>query len=107
MVLVAEESEVDASGLARLVFDPDFLSEECFIAVRSDTQAGGPGRFLLDDALTYARVRGARRIWGDVLMKPPRRRKSEMGFPGSPERSRRLFPELPDKPRPQLSSCIM
>lgn len=67
MVLVAQECEGDVSGLARLVFDPDFLSAECFVVVRSDAQAGGLGRLLLDNALTYASTRGARRVWGDIL----------------------------------------
>lgn len=63
IVLVAEERDGDISGLARLVFDPDFLSAECFVVVRSDAQAGGLGRLLLDDALAYARARGARLVW--------------------------------------------
>lgn len=67
MVLVAEELDGDVSGLARLVFDPDFLSAECFVVVRSDAQAGGLGRILFDNALACARARGAQRVWGDIL----------------------------------------
>ncbi len=67
MVLIAEECVGDVSGLARLVFDPDFLNAECFVVVRSEAQAGGLGRLLLDNALTYASARGARRVWGDIL----------------------------------------
>ena len=67
MVLVAEERDGDVSGLARLVFDPDFLTAECSVVVRSDAQAGGLGRLLFDNALAYARARGTRRVWGDIL----------------------------------------
>ena len=54
-------------GVVRLVFDPNFESAECAILVRSDLKNRQIGRTLLSEALTYARTRGARRVWGDVM----------------------------------------
>lgn len=67
MVLVAEEPDGAVTGVVRLVFDPDFESAECAIIVRSDAQGHGLGQALLNQALDYARGRGALRVWGDVM----------------------------------------
>jgi len=67
MVLVADMPDGALGGVVRLVFDPNFESAECAILVRSDLKNRQIGRTLLSEALTYARTRGARRVWGDVM----------------------------------------
>lgn len=67
MVLLAVSPADEATGVVRLVFDPDFASAECAIIVRSDLQRQGIGRMLLQEILAYARVRGATCVWGDIL----------------------------------------
>ncbi len=67
MVLVAEETGGGLAGIVRLVFDPDFQTADVAVIVRSDLQRHGLGKLLLEDAIAYARSRGARRIIGDVL----------------------------------------
>lgn len=67
MVLVAQEADAAFSGVVRLVFDPDFEAAEMAIIVRSDVQRQGLGQMLLEEALRYARLRGAKRVFGEVL----------------------------------------
>jgi acetyltransferase len=67
MALVAEMPDTTFGGVIRLVFDPNFEEAECAIIVRSDLQDHGIASTLLADALAYARSRGARRVWGDVM----------------------------------------
>lgn len=67
MAFVAVERDDTLAGVARLTFDPDFASAEYAIIVRSDVQGRGLGRALLQKLLFYARGRGARCVWGEVL----------------------------------------
>jgi acetyltransferase len=67
MVFLAEEADGAVAGVVRLVFDPDFETAEGALIVRSDMQDLGLGRSLLKHALAYARSRGARTVYGDVL----------------------------------------
>jgi acetyltransferase len=67
MVFVAEMPDNSIGGVVRLVFDPNFESAEAAIIVRTDLQDRKIGRTLLAEALAYARRRGARHVWGDVL----------------------------------------
>ena len=67
MALAAIEPAGAIAGVARLSFDPQFETAEFAILVRSDIQKRGLGRALLGDLLNYAKSRGARRVWGDVL----------------------------------------
>lgn len=47
MVLVAEERDTALGGVVRLVFDPDFITAEAAIIVRSDLQGRGLGTLCL------------------------------------------------------------
>jgi acetyltransferase len=67
MVFVVQLNDASLSGIVRLIFDPNFESAECAIIVRTDMQRRTIGRTLLRAALAYAKSRGARRLWGDVL----------------------------------------
>jgi len=67
MVLVAEESTRAIAGVVRLVFDAAFRTTELAVLVRSDAQGHGLGRRLLEEALAYAKSRGARQVFGDVM----------------------------------------
>jgi len=67
MVLVAEEPAGGHAGIVRLIFDPDFQTAEVALIVKSDMQRRGLGALLLEEAIDYARSRGAHRLTGDVL----------------------------------------
>ncbi|NWG52439.1 MAG: bifunctional acetate--CoA ligase family protein/GNAT family N-acetyltransferase [Hydrogenophilaceae bacterium] len=67
MALVAVEEDGAIAGVGRLVFDPDFEACEYAIIVRSDIQHRGLGSALMREMFAYARARGAKRMWGDVL----------------------------------------
>lgn len=67
MVLVAEEPAGGHAGIARLIFDPDFETAEVALIVKSDMQCRGLGALLLEEAIDYARSRGAHRLTGDVM----------------------------------------
>lgn len=67
MALVAEMPDMTFGGVIRLVFDPNFEAAECAVIVRSDLHNHGIASTLLADAIAYARSRGARRVWGDVM----------------------------------------
>jgi acetyltransferase len=67
MALIAVEKDGAAAGIGRLVFDPDFESAEFALIVRTDLQHHGLGRTLMRALIEYARARGARLLWGDVL----------------------------------------
>ncbi|HMW23443.1 MAG TPA: GNAT family N-acetyltransferase, partial [Burkholderiaceae bacterium] len=55
------------AGVARLHFDPQIENGEFAVLVRTDMQQRGLGRALLQDVLRYARERGAKHIYGDIL----------------------------------------
>ncbi len=67
MVLIALLPDQSMAGAVRLVFDPNFECAECAIIVRTDMQGRRIGRLLLQGALEYARQKGARTVWGDIL----------------------------------------
>jgi acetyltransferase len=67
MALIAVEPDGAVAGMARLVFDPEFESGEYAVIVRSDVQGRGLGTVLLQALLDFAKSRGARRLWADVL----------------------------------------
>ena len=66
MALVAIEGP-DILGAARIVADPDNEQAEYAVMVRSDLKGQGLGYQLMTDILDYARSRGIKRVFGDVL----------------------------------------
>jgi acetyltransferase len=54
-------------GIMRISADADGARAEYAGAVRSDLKGGGLGRLLLEEIIEYARRRGVREIWGEVL----------------------------------------
>jgi acetyltransferase len=70
MALVATEMNGDGSpilGVARIVADPDSETAEYAVMVRSDLKGQGLGYQLMTEILAYARTRGIKRVFGDVL----------------------------------------
>jgi acetyltransferase len=70
MALVAEAEEEDRRvllGAVRIVADPDGETAEYGIMVRSDLKGVGLGHRLMTEIIGYARERGLRRIFGEVL----------------------------------------
>ena len=66
MALVATDGP-DLVGAARIVADPDNEQAEYAVMVRSDLKGQGLGYQLMTDILNYARSRGIKRVFGDVL----------------------------------------
>ena len=54
-------------GIASLALDPNIERGEYAILVRGDLTGAGLGIFLMRRIIEYARRRGLREIWGDVL----------------------------------------
>ena len=69
MALVATDAsdKPDILGVARIVADPDNENAEYAVMVRSDLKGQGLGYQLMTDILDYARLRGIRHVFGDVL----------------------------------------
>lgn len=67
LTLVAEAHGGGFEGVVRLIFDPDFGSAEIAIIMTRAAQKRGIGPALMTEALSYARTRGAQRVWGDVM----------------------------------------
>jgi len=70
MALVATEASENRDpvlGVARIVADPDGETAEYAVMVRSDLKGQGLGYRLMTAILDYARGRGIRRVFGDVL----------------------------------------
>jgi acetyltransferase len=54
-------------GVGRVVADPDNVSAEFAVTVRSDLKGKGLGRMLMDKLIAYCRARGTREIVGEAL----------------------------------------
>jgi acetyltransferase len=67
MALVVDTEDGSIGGVVRLIFDPNYERAECALLVRSDLHHFTIGRTLLAMALDYARTRGSRLVWGDIL----------------------------------------
>jgi acetyltransferase len=70
MALVAEAEEDGRKvllGAVRIIADPDNETAEYGIMVRSDLKGHGLGSRLMTEIIAYARSRGLRRIYGEVL----------------------------------------
>jgi acetyltransferase len=63
----AEGPDRSGLGIVRLVADPDNLSAEFAITIRSDAKGRGLGRALMERIMDFAVKRGIGEIWGDVL----------------------------------------
>lgn len=68
MALVASDpASPEILGVARLVADPDGENAEFAVMVRSDLKGQGLGYRLMTEILEYARSRGIKRVFGEVL----------------------------------------
>ena len=54
-------------GVGRVVADPDNVSAEFAVTVRSDLKGAGLGRILMEKLIAYCRSRGTREIVGEAL----------------------------------------
>jgi acetyltransferase len=63
----SDDGAPETLGVARVVFDPDNLSPEFAISVRSDLKGRGLGRLLMRKLIDYCRERGAEEIVGETL----------------------------------------
>jgi len=62
-----ESGEPETLGVARIATDPDNITAEFAIIVRSDLKGKGLGSILLQKLIDYCRERGTSRIIGHVL----------------------------------------
>jgi acetyltransferase len=68
MALVAiDEGDGAFGAVCRILIDPNFEQAEYAIMVRTDLKGHGLGRALTEAILRYARGRGVKEVWGDVL----------------------------------------
>jgi acetyltransferase len=61
------DGQAETLGVARVVADPDNVSGEFAVIVRSDLKGQGLGRMLMDRLLAYCRASGLREVVGTVL----------------------------------------
>ncbi|MGH7004911.1 MAG: GNAT family N-acetyltransferase, partial [Alphaproteobacteria bacterium] len=86
MALVLAEERAgqapDFVGVVRLAADPDFEKAEFAVIVLPAAQGRGIGRVLMERIIDYARSRGIRQVFGDVLAENHRMLKlaRELGF---------------------------
>ncbi len=69
-LVLAEERDGktgDFMGIVRIAADPDFEKAEFAIIVLSHVQGRGIGRLLMDEIIAYAKTRGIKQVFGDVL----------------------------------------
>ncbi len=66
-VLIAGDAPERLLAVARLAADPDNVSAEFAIVVRSELHRRGVGRFLMRQLIDYAASRGLKDIFGDIL----------------------------------------
>ncbi len=62
-----EDGASETLGVARVIFDPDNVSAEFAIIVRSDLKGKGLGRILMKRLVQYCRDRGTQEIVGETL----------------------------------------
>jgi acetyltransferase len=86
MAFVAVGRDADGSeeilGVARACADPNKLTAEFAVLVRSDLKGRGLGRLLMDKLIRYCRARGLRELWGSILTEnvPMRHLAHSLGF---------------------------
>jgi acetyltransferase len=61
------DGQLETLGVGRVVADPDNVSAEFAVTVRSDLKGKGLGRMLMDKLIAYCRARGTREIVGEAL----------------------------------------
>ncbi|MDB5729179.1 MAG: family N-acetyltransferase, partial [Noviherbaspirillum sp.] len=61
------DGELETLGVARAISDPDSVSAEFAIIVRSDMKGKGLGRILMKKLVEYCRSHGIREIVGETL----------------------------------------
>ena len=70
-LVLAEERDGGAApdfvGIVRLAADPDFERAEFAVIVLSHAQGRGIGRLLMQQIIGYAKARGIKQVFGDVL----------------------------------------
>src|SRR5262249_12071566 len=66
-LLATDPGASDILGVARIVADPDNEKAEYAVMVRSDLKGHGLGFQLMTEILAYARTRGIKHVFGDVL----------------------------------------
>ncbi|MCW5771548.1 MAG: bifunctional acetate--CoA ligase family protein/GNAT family N-acetyltransferase [Rhodospirillaceae bacterium] len=87
MALVLTEGDrTEITGIVRIAADPDFEKAEFAIMVMTPVQGRGIGRLLMDRIIDYAKSRGIRQIFGDVLVENQRMLNlaRDLGFTVSP-----------------------
>ncbi|HJV85089.1 MAG TPA: bifunctional acetate--CoA ligase family protein/GNAT family N-acetyltransferase [Noviherbaspirillum sp.] len=62
-----EDDAPETLGVARVIFDPDNVSAEFAIIVRTDLKGKGLGRILMRKLVQYCRDRGTQEIVGETL----------------------------------------
>lgn len=81
-----EDGTHETLGVARAIADPDNISAEFAVIVRSDIKGQGLGKLLMEKLIRYCRARGTQEIVGEAL--PHNRRvlnlASHLGFVVSP-----------------------
>ncbi len=90
MAFIATRQREDGShetlGVARAIADPDNISAEFAVIVRSDVKGQGLGKVLMDKLIRYCRAHGTQEIVGEAL--PHNRRvlnlTSHLGFVVTP-----------------------
>ena len=65
--IALSEDQAEMWGVARLAADPDYLSAEYAVIVRSDLKGRGLGWTLMHHLIRYAESEGLRDLHGDVL----------------------------------------
>ena len=85
--IALSEDQKELLGVARLEADPDYVSGEYAIIVRSDVKGQGIGWALLSHLIGYAESEGLRDLHGDVLATNSRMLQMcrDMGFDITPE----------------------
>ncbi|MDB5754506.1 MAG: family N-acetyltransferase [Massilia sp.] len=90
MAFIATRAGADGSpetlGVARVVADPDNVSAEFAVTVRSDLKGHGLGRTLMEKLIAYCRSRSTREIVGEALPQNTRviRLVKSLGFEVTP-----------------------
>jgi acetyltransferase len=83
---IGADGKPETLGVGRVVADPDNVSAEFAVTVRSDLKGHGLGRKLMEKLIAYCRSRGTREIVGEALPQNTRviRLVKSLGFEVTP-----------------------